>query len=63
MDPDPIVEEIRKLRDEYAASFDYDLEAICRDLRKSQKEGNRKVVSFSPEHIVDTAPSKDQPAA
>ena len=29
---DPIVEEIRRYRDEYAARFNYDLDAIFRDL-------------------------------
>ena len=32
MHPDPIVEEVRKAREAYAAQFDYDLEAIFRDL-------------------------------
>ena len=31
---DPIVEQTRKLRDEYAARFNYDLDAICQDLTK-----------------------------
>ena len=29
---DPIVEEVRKAREEHAMSFDYDLTAICADL-------------------------------
>lgn len=36
MQDDPIVEEVRKVRDAYAAKFNYDLEAIflmCRSLR------------------------------
>ncbi len=36
MKPDPIVEEIRKLRDSHAAKFAYDLAAICKDLRKRE---------------------------
>ncbi len=43
---DPIVEEVRKARDEYARQFDYDLKAICRDLRERQNAGGRRVVSF-----------------
>jgi uncharacterized protein (DUF1697 family) len=31
---DPIVEETRKLRDAYAAQFNYDLQAIAQDLRR-----------------------------
>jgi len=34
MMPDPIVEEVRRTRDEYAKRFNYDLDAICRDLRE-----------------------------
>jgi len=45
---DPIVDEVRKARDEYARQFNYDLDAICRDLREKQKKSNRKVVSFPP---------------
>lgn len=44
---DPIVEEIRKQSDEYAAQFDYDLEAIFLDLRRRQEEEGGEVVSFS----------------
>lgn len=43
---DPIVEEVRKARDEYARRFNYDLDAICRDLREKQKTGGIKVVSL-----------------
>lgn len=41
---DPIVEEVRRHREAHAAKFDYDLAAICQDLRKQQQESNRKVV-------------------
>jgi hypothetical protein len=52
---DPIVEEIHKVRDEYAKQFNYDLAAICRDLQERQRKGNRKIVSFErqpPETVV-----------
>jgi hypothetical protein len=45
---DPIVAEVRKARDEYARRFDYDLDAICRDLQQRQAQSGRKVVSFPP---------------
>lgn len=45
---DPIVEEVRKARDEYAKRFQYDLDAICRDLQRKQKESDRLVVAFPP---------------
>ena len=35
---DPIIDEIRKIRDNHAISFDYDLDAICSDYKaKHQK--------------------------
>ena len=43
---DEIVEEVRKARDEHAARFDYDISAICADIRQKQKESGRKIVSF-----------------
>lgn len=48
---DPIVEEIRRYRQEYAARFNHDLKAICRDLRERQKKGGRKVVSLPPRPV------------
>jgi hypothetical protein len=45
---DPIVADIRRLRDEYARCFGYDLEAICRDLREQQQRGGRRVVRRQP---------------
>lgn len=45
---DPIVEEIRQLRQQYAAQFNHNLKAICEDLRERQKKGNRKVVTLPP---------------
>ena len=45
---DPIVEEIRQLRQQYAARFNHDLKAICQDLRERQKKAGRKVVRLPP---------------
>ncbi len=48
---DPIVEEVRKARDEYARQFNYDLDAIFRDIQEKQqrrKERGRKVVRLEP---------------
>ncbi len=49
---DPIVEEVRKIRDDYAKKFDYDLNAIFADLKKQQESGGRKLVSFPPRKPV-----------
>ncbi|OUL31986.1 hypothetical protein BV372_19680 [Nostoc sp. T09] len=43
---DEIVEEIHKYREEYARSFNYDLNAIFNDLRNKQIAHGRKVVKL-----------------
>jgi hypothetical protein len=50
---DPIVEEIRKYRERYAARFNYDLAAICKDLRERQATCGREVVSRPPKRIPE----------
>jgi hypothetical protein len=46
---DEIVEEIHRIREQYAKSFDYDLDAIFADLRKKEAESGKEVVNLSPE--------------
>lgn len=41
---DPIVEEVREIRDKQAAEFRNDLHAICEHYRKRQRESGRRVV-------------------
>ena len=45
---DPIVDEVRAARDQYAKQFNYDLDAICRDLQQKQVQSGRKLVTFPP---------------
>jgi hypothetical protein len=35
---DPIVDEVRRIRDAHAARFKYDLDAIYRDIKEREKE-------------------------
>lgn len=44
---DPIVEEVRKVREEHAARFNYDPVAIYNDLKRLQQESDREYVDFS----------------
>jgi hypothetical protein len=44
---DPIVDEVRRARDAYAARFNYDLRAIYRDLKEQENRSGRKVVSYA----------------
>jgi hypothetical protein len=48
MTHDPIVEEVRRLREAYAAQFDFDLDAIVRDLKTLEKRSGRQTVRLPP---------------
>ena len=48
MKKDPIVEEVRRIREEHAARFNYDLTAIAADLRRLQESEGREVVTLPP---------------
>lgn len=48
---DPVVEEVRKIRQEHARRFGYDPEAIYEDLKRYQEESEREVVSFPPKRL------------
>jgi hypothetical protein len=42
---DEILEEIHKIREEHAKAFNYNLQAICDDLRQRQAESGRTMIS------------------
>lgn len=48
MQPDPVVAEIRAIREQLAAKFDYDIAAIGRDARERDAAGDRLVVRRTP---------------
>jgi hypothetical protein len=45
---DPIVDEVRNVRDAHARRFHYDLDAIFRDIKEREKKSGRTFVSFPP---------------
>ena len=45
---DPIVEEVRRVRDEHAAQFGYDLDVIFQDIKDQEKKSGRKFVILVP---------------
>jgi len=49
---DPIVEEVRAVRNAHAKKFNYDLKSIAADLKKQQKLSNRKVVSLPAKKVT-----------
>jgi hypothetical protein len=58
MQPDPIVEEVRKAREAYAARFNFDLRAMCRDLREKEKNSGRTYVTLPARRVeaIQSAP-------
>jgi hypothetical protein len=48
---DPIVEEVRKHREEHTKKFHGELAEICDDLRRVQETSGRKVVRLVPRRI------------
>ena len=59
---DPIVEEIHRIREEHAARFNYDLDAIFKDLRESEQRSGRETVSLAPRPYRSPTPD-DQPGS
>jgi xylose isomerase len=41
---DPIVDEVRRVRDAHAARFNYDLDAIFRDIKEREKQSGLKFI-------------------
>jgi len=48
MQNDPIVDEVRRIRQAYAKQFAYDLRAMAADLRKHEQQHPDRLVSFPP---------------
>jgi len=60
MAKDPIVAEVRRIRDAYAAQFNYDLDAIYRDLKEREQRGEFAVVHRRPRR-ARTQPRAQKP--
>ena len=63
MSSDPIVEEVRRIREQYAARFNYDLAAIAKDLREKQEQSGRKVVRLPAKRLPQKQRPSENPAA
>lgn len=46
MRKDPVVEETRKLREQYAKTLNHDIDAIFDDIQKRQIKSGKKLVSL-----------------
>jgi len=58
MQLDPIVEEVRAIREAYARRFEFDLEAILADLKGQEEASGKKLVRFAPRRakLVEVTP-------
>lgn len=54
---DEIVDEVRRIREEHAARFHYDVDAIYADLKRLGAESKRARVSFGPRRTGTSIPS------
>ncbi len=48
---DPIIAELRAVRDAHASRFDYDISAIFRDIRQKQEQSGREYVRYPARRI------------
>ncbi len=48
---DPIIEQVRRAREEHAARFGFDLRAIYRALKEQEEQSECEKVSFAPKRI------------
>ena len=55
---DPIVEEVRRIRDGLAAKAGYDLDKFFKMIRRSQRLSGRKFVRLPPKRISLVPPSR-----
>ena len=56
---DVIVEEVRRVREDHAAQFHFDLDAIAADLKRAETERDWPLRSFAPRRIAKRIPPTD----
>jgi hypothetical protein len=54
MTQDPILEEVRSIRDAFAKEHGYDVKAIVAALQREEAESGREVVSLPPKRLLET---------
>ena len=58
---DPIIDELRAARDEHAARFNYDVEAIFRDIQAQQEAFGREYVRLPPRRVTSAWEERSRP--
>ena len=53
MDEDPIINEIRTIRDEFAKQHNYDIDAMVQALQAESAAKGRKLVTFPPRLVEE----------
>lgn len=61
MDHDPIVAEVRAIRDKLAAECGYDVKEIFRRIRKRQAESGLEYVRYSPRRVTPRQDAAEPP--
>jgi predicted RNase H-like HicB family nuclease len=56
---DPILREIRQIREALSEEFNHDIRALFQHLQQHQALSGRKTVSFAPKRVGDTALSEE----
>ena len=54
MQPDPIIAELRAVRDTHAARFNYDVRAIFQDIRAMQEMSGREYMRYPARRVDET---------
>ena len=52
MKDDPIVAEVRRIRHEHAARFNFDLESIVKDLKSQEQASGRPYLRLPPRRLA-----------
>ena len=58
MAKDPIVDEVRAVRDEFAKRHNYDVDAIVRGLQEASERAGREMVTLPPRKVGEDSRGK-----
>jgi len=54
---DSVISEVRRIKEEIAAQYGYDVHALAKALREKQGKYGRKVVSLPPKRVMPSGPN------
>ena len=58
---DPIIEEVRRIREKHAAKFNYDPKAIFADLKRQEEQSEKTFVSFPARRVQPVKKVVEEP--